>query len=79
MLAGNDVATFREDVFGPVITIIRARDEADALRIANDTSCGRSSAVFTRDIDRGVRFALQVDAGMMHVNDSPVNDDANGP
>ncbi len=75
LLAGNDVATPRE-VSGPVITIIRARDEADALRIANDTY-GLSSAVFTRDTDRGVRFALQVDAGMTHVNDSSVNDDAN--
>ena len=77
LLAGNDAATAREEVFGPVITIIRARDETDALEIANDTECGRSSAVFTRDIDRGVRFALQVEAGMTHVNDSPVNDDAN--
>ena len=33
--------------------------------------------MFTRDIERGVRFALRVDAGMTHVNDSPVNDDAN--
>jgi aldehyde dehydrogenase (NAD+) len=77
LLAGHDAATAREEVFGPVITIIRARDEADALRIANDTEYGLSSAVFTRDIDRGVRFALQVDSGMTHVNDSPVNDDAN--
>jgi aldehyde dehydrogenase (NAD+) len=77
LLAGNDVATSREEVFGPVITIIRARDEADALSIANDAEYGLSSAVFTRDIERGVRFALRVDAGMTHVNDSPVNDDAN--
>jgi aldehyde dehydrogenase (NAD+) len=77
LLAGHDVATSQEEVFGPVITIIRARNEADALRIANDTPHGLSSTVFTRDIDRGVRFALQVDAGMTHVNDSPVNDDAN--
>jgi aldehyde dehydrogenase (NAD+) len=77
LVAGNDVTSSREEVSGPVITIIRARDEADALRIANETSCGLSSAVFTRDLERGVRFALQVDAGMTHVNDSPVNDDAN--
>jgi aldehyde dehydrogenase (NAD+) len=77
LLAGNDVATSREEVFGPVITVIWARDETDALKIANDTEHGLSSAVFTRDIERGVRFALQVDAGMTHVNDSPVNDDAN--
>jgi aldehyde dehydrogenase (NAD+) len=77
LLAGNDVATAREEVFGPVITIIRARDEADALAIANDTSYGLSSAVFTRDEGRGLRFALQVQAGMTHVNDAPGNDDPN--
>ncbi|MFS2295394.1 MAG: aldehyde dehydrogenase family protein [Actinomadura sp.] len=77
LLADNDATTAREEVFGPVITIIRAADEEDALRIANDTEYGLSSAVFTGDVHRGVRFALRVDAGMTHVNDSPVNDDAN--
>ncbi|TQM66633.1 4-hydroxybenzaldehyde dehydrogenase [Actinomadura hallensis] len=77
LLAGNDAATAREEVFGPVITIIRAAGEDDALRIANDTEYGLSSAVLTDDAQRGVRFALSVDAGMTHVNDSPVNDDAN--
>jgi aldehyde dehydrogenase (NAD+) len=73
----NEVATAREEVFGPAITIIRARDEADALRIANDTEYGLSSAVHTRDRERGTRFALQVQAGMTHVNDSPVNEEDN--
>ncbi|TDC75982.1 aldehyde dehydrogenase family protein [Actinomadura sp. 7K507] len=77
LVAGNDAATAREEVFGPVITVIRADGEDDALRIANDTEYGLSSAVFTRDVERGVGFALRVDAGMTHVNDSPVNDDAN--
>jgi len=77
LLGTNDVATAAEEVFGPVITIVKARDEADALRIANDTEYGLSSAVFTRDVDRGTRFALGVDAGMTHVNDAPVNDDPN--
>jgi aldehyde dehydrogenase (NAD+) len=77
LTGGNDVATAREEVFGPVITIIRASDEDDALRIANDTEYGLSSAVFSRDVDRAVRFARRVDAGMTHINDSPVNDDAN--
>jgi aldehyde dehydrogenase (NAD+) len=77
LLAGNDVATAREEVFGPVITIVAARDEAEALALANDTEYGLSSAVFTRDVERGVEFALSVDAGMTHINDSPVNDDAN--
>jgi aldehyde dehydrogenase (NAD+) len=77
LLAGNDVATAEEEVFGPVITIIEADDAEHALAIANDTEYGLSSAVFTRDLERGVQFALRVQAGMTHVNDSPVNDDAN--
>jgi aldehyde dehydrogenase (NAD+) len=77
LLADNGVTTAREEVFGPVITVIRAEGSDDALAIANETEYGLSSAVFTRDLDRGVRFALQVEAGMTHVNDAPVNDDAN--
>jgi len=77
LLGANDVATAREEVFGPVITIVAARDEAQALALANDTEYGLSSAVFTGDVERGVEFALSVDAGMTHVNDSPINDDAN--
>jgi aldehyde dehydrogenase (NAD+) len=77
LLGNNDVATAREEVFGPAITIIRAKDELDALRLANDTEYGLSSAVHTRDRERGTRFALQVHAGMTHVNDSPVNEEDN--
>jgi aldehyde dehydrogenase (NAD+) len=75
LLADNSVTTAREEVFGPVVTIIAADDEDDALAIANDTEYGLSSAVFTRDTDRGVRFALRVQAGMTHVNDQPMNDE----
>jgi aldehyde dehydrogenase (NAD+) len=77
LLGSNDVATARQEVFGPVVTIIRADGEDDALAIANDTEYGLSSAVFTEDADRGVRFALRVQAGMTHVNDSPLNDENN--
>jgi aldehyde dehydrogenase (NAD+) len=62
-----------------VITIIRAEDEADALRLAKDADCGLSSAVFTSDLDRGVRFAQQVQAGMRHVNDSSVQGEEHVP
>jgi aldehyde dehydrogenase (NAD+) len=77
LLGDNDVATAREEVFGPAITIIRAKDEAHALRLANDTEYGLSSAVHSRDLERGTRFALQLQAGMSHVNDSPVNEEDN--
>ncbi|MGK9465193.1 aldehyde dehydrogenase family protein (plasmid) [Streptomyces sp. G6] len=76
LLGGNDVTTAREEVFGPVATVIRADDEEDALRLANDTEYGLSSGVYTRDADRGLRFALRMQAGMTHVNDTTVHDDA---
>ncbi|MHA6803453.1 aldehyde dehydrogenase family protein [Salinifilum ghardaiensis] len=77
LTGGNDVATAAEEVFGPVATIVPAEDEQHALRLANDTEHGLSSAVFTGDAERGVRFARQVRAGMTHVNDTTVNDEPN--
>jgi aldehyde dehydrogenase (NAD+) len=77
LTGSNDAATAREEVFGPVMTVIRADSEDDALRLANDTPYGLSSAVFSSDVERAVRFARRIDAGMTHINDSPVNDDAN--
>jgi aldehyde dehydrogenase (NAD+) len=77
LLAGNNVATAREEVFGPVITVIRAADVDAAIEIANDTEYGLSSAIFTGDLERGVSLAKRIEAGMTHVNDSPVNDEAN--
>jgi aldehyde dehydrogenase (NAD+) len=70
----NDHPVAREELFGPIAPIIRAQGEEDALRIANDTEYGLSSCVFTRDLERGVRFAQRIEAGMAHVNDQPVND-----
>jgi aldehyde dehydrogenase (NAD+) len=70
----NDQPLAQEELFGPVAPIIRANGEEEALAFANDTSYGLSSAVFTSDVERGVRFARRMEAGMTHVNDQPVND-----
>lgn len=67
----------QSELFGPVALIIKARDEADALHMANQTDAGLSSAVFTRDEGRGLNFARQVEAGMTHINDITVGDSAN--
>jgi aldehyde dehydrogenase (NAD+) len=75
LLAGRQAIT-RDEIAGPVATVIRARDERDALAIADQAGTGRPGAVFTADIERGTRFALGLDAAMTHVNASPVNDDA---
>jgi aldehyde dehydrogenase (NAD+) len=73
----NGSALAQSELFGPVAVIIKARDEADALRMANQTDAGLSSAVFTRDEGRGLNFALQIEAGMTHINDITVGDSAN--
>lgn len=69
----------RNEVFGPLVGIIRAKDEDDALSIANDSMYGLSSAVFTADMQKGLRFARGITAGMTHINDISVNDESNMP
>jgi benzaldehyde dehydrogenase (NAD) len=70
---------FREESFGPVVAIVRARDEADAITLANDTEYGLSAAVFTKDIARGLRVARQINSGMCHINGPTVHDEAQMP
>ncbi|WP_430811674.1 MULTISPECIES: NAD-dependent succinate-semialdehyde dehydrogenase [unclassified Carboxylicivirga] len=61
---------YHEELFGPVAALIRAADEDDAIRIANDTAFGLGAAVFTRDIERGRRIAEEeLEVGCGFVND----------
>ena len=69
----------KDESFVPVLPIIQAKDEAHALQLANDTDFGLSSAVCTTDYERGVAFALKIDAGMTHINAITVVDQANAP
>jgi benzaldehyde dehydrogenase (NAD) len=70
---------FREESFGPVVAVIRARDEAHAIELANDTEYGLSASVFTRDASRGLRVARQIKSGICHVNGPTVHDEAQMP
>jgi aldehyde dehydrogenase (NAD+) len=72
--ATNAMSIAREELFGPMVSIIKVRGEEEALQVANDTEYGLSASVVTRDVERGSVFAQRVEAGMTHVNDSPVND-----
>jgi succinate-semialdehyde dehydrogenase/glutarate-semialdehyde dehydrogenase len=64
-----------EEVFGPVAAIIAAEDEADAIRIANDSEFGLGSGVLTSDLDRGRRIAAQeLEAGLSFVNENVRSD-----
>ena len=60
---------YEEELFGPVAAILPAEDEADAVRIANDSVFGLGGAVFTRDLARGERVARELAAGCCFVND----------
>jgi acyl-CoA reductase-like NAD-dependent aldehyde dehydrogenase len=70
---------FRDESFGPVVAVIRARDEAHAIALANDTEYGLSASVFTKDTARGLRVAKQIKSGMCHINGPTVHDEAQMP
>jgi acyl-CoA reductase-like NAD-dependent aldehyde dehydrogenase len=74
-----DMKLFRDESFGPVVAVTRAKDETDAIRLANDTEYGLSAAVFTRDTARGLRVARQIKSGICHVNGPTVHDEAQMP
>ncbi|HEY8738409.1 MAG TPA: aldehyde dehydrogenase family protein [Candidatus Dormibacteraeota bacterium] len=60
----------REETFGPIAPLIRFADEAEALAIANDSPYGLLGSVYTRDIDRALRFAQRMETGWVNVNES---------
>jgi betaine-aldehyde dehydrogenase len=64
----NSAAIAQEEIFGPVLTVIPAKDEADAIRIANDSPFGLNGAVFTRDTDRAYTVARQMRTGTVGHN-----------
>src|SRR5579863_8171814 len=74
----NNMRIAQSELFGPIAPIIKVKNEAEALQAANDTEYGLSSAVFSKDEDRALRFALRMEAGMTHINDSTVDDSPTG-
>ena len=71
-----DAEILGEEIFGPVAPIITFTDEADAIRMANDTEYGLVSYVYTRDLARGLRVSEQLDSGMVGLNRGLVSDPA---
>lgn len=74
-----DMKIYYEESFGPVVCVVRAEDDEDAIRIANDTEYGLSAAVFSRNIPRAMNVARRIDSGICHVNGPTVHDEAQMP
>jgi benzaldehyde dehydrogenase (NAD) len=66
-------------VFGPVAVVVDAADDADAVRIANDTEYGLSASVHSASPERADAVADRIVSGMVHVNGQPINDNAWAP
>ncbi|MFC4559244.1 aldehyde dehydrogenase family protein [Virgibacillus kekensis] len=71
----NDMSTAKNEMFGPVVTIIPVESEEEALRVANDTEFGLSGSVHAGKYERGMKFAQRMETGMVHINDQSVNDE----
>jgi acyl-CoA reductase-like NAD-dependent aldehyde dehydrogenase len=74
--ANNDMRIAREEIFGPVLTVISYRDEDEAIRIANDSEYGLAGSVFTADVERGYGVAARVRSGTFGVNEGYIMDPA---
>ena len=70
VLEVNDVndRTYREEIFGPVVSVITFKDEEDAIRIANDSEYGLSGSIWSRDIGKAIRVSRAIESGNLSVN-----------
>ena len=75
----DDMTVCREETFGPVTSIYPVADLDEAILRANDTTYGLSAAIFTRDINKAMRFSQRVHAGMVHINAPTLHDEPHVP
>jgi acyl-CoA reductase-like NAD-dependent aldehyde dehydrogenase len=70
---------FREESFGPQVSITRASSDEEAVRLANDTEYGLSAAVFSRNVTRALDVARRIESGICHINGPTVHDEGQMP
>lgn len=75
----SSMRLYREESFGPVAAVIRCSGEDEAVSIANDTSFGLASAVFSRDVEKALALAMRLDSGICHINGPTLYDDPSMP
>ena len=75
----STMSVFQEELFGPVVSVIKAKDADDAIKLANNTRYGLTSAVITNDLQLAMRCALELESGSVHINGSTVHDEPHGP
>ncbi len=75
----SEMKIYGEESFGPVVCLVRAKDEPDAVAIANDTEYGLAAAIFSRDVERALKLAKRLTTGGCHINGATVNDEPQVP
>lgn len=73
------MALFAEESFGPVLAVLRARDAAHAVELANGSRYGLSASVWSADVQAALAVARALESGAVHVNSSTVHDEAGLP
>ncbi len=74
-----DMRIAREEVFGPVLSVLRVKDFDEAMQVANDCEYGLSSSIFTNDAARIFRFVDEIETGMTHINSPTTGGEAHVP
>ncbi len=72
----TEMDIYKTESFGPTVSVYEVETEEEALRIANDTEYGLSSAVFTEDLRRGLRLAKEIETGAVHINSMTIHDES---
>lgn len=70
----NSSKLAQTELFAPIALIIKAETDEEAIKLANETAQGLSSAIYTSDVEKGEWCALEIDSGMTHINDQTIND-----
>ncbi len=74
-----DMPAFREEIFGPVAVITPFADDAEAVRLANDTEYGLSAGIISKSVGRAMAVGERLHVGLLHINDQTVNDEVLNP